>query len=193
MIMRGTKITRVARVQKLIGGLETYASSKVLLLNGVPVKGTVLMQQLQAKLDLMQAVEPAREAYQRAVAAAEPVGPSLDVTIAAVKAIVGAMFGVGSEAYVAMGFAAPTRRQPSLATKLHAAVTRAATRAARATMGPQQKAAIRALVPMQSLSIAPSTPPVISNAAASTSPAQANAPASNAPASTGTSNGTPTK
>jgi hypothetical protein len=188
--MRASKITLVARVQKLIGGLDTYASSRVLLLNGVPVKGTVLMQQLQAKVDLMQAVEPARETYQRAVAAAKPVEPSLAVTIAAVKAFIGATFGVGSEAYVAMGFKAPTRRAPSLATKLHAAVTRAATRSARATMGRQQKTAIRALVPMQSLSIAPSTPPVISTPAGSgsASPAPASTPASN-----GTGNGTPTK
>jgi hypothetical protein len=191
--MRGNKNTVVTRVQKLMGGLETYASSKILLLNGVPVKGTVLMQQLQAKLDLLQAVDPAREAYQRAVAAAKPVGPGLDVTIAQVKAIVGAMFGVGSAAYVAMGFSAPKRRAPTLATKLHAAVTRAATRAARVTMGRQQKAAIKALVPMQSLSIAPTTPPVISTSATTASASPAPASSTVSPPANGTSNGTPTR
>lgn len=191
--MRGSKTNVVATVQKLIGGLDTYASSKVLLLNGVPVKGTAVIQQLQAKVDLLQAVDTTREAYQRAVAAAKPVGPSVTATIAEVKAIVGAMFGIGSEAYVAMGFKAPTRRAPSLATKLHAAVTRAATRAARVTMGRQQKAAIKALVPMQSLSIAPTTPPVISTSATTASASPAPASSTVSPPANGTSNGTPTR
>jgi hypothetical protein len=186
--MRSTKTTVVTKVQKLIGGLETYADTKTLFINGALVKATAVIQQLQAKLDLLQAAEAAREAFQRAVAAAKPVTSEVDATIAEVRIAAIAMFGHGSEACMAMGFPPPRKRQPSVATKAQAVAQNAATRRARNTMGRKQKLAIRGVVPGAIAAQAP----VISAPAATPSPAPASSTVS--PSTTnGTSNGTPTR
>jgi hypothetical protein len=191
--MRSTKTTVVTKVQKLIGGLETYADTKTLFINGALVKATAVIQQLQAKLDLLQAAEAAREAFQRAVAAAKPVTSEVDATIAEVRIAAIAMFGHGSEACMAMGFPPPRKRQPSVATKAQAVAQNAATRRARNTMGRKQKLAIRAMVPVQAISLVPTTPPVISEPA-SPSPAatgSSSTPSSPSPSSPPSGNGTP--
>jgi hypothetical protein len=187
------KNTLVLRLQKLINGLETYCNNRTLVLNGVAVKCNVLVQQLQSLLDLLQQVETTREAWQRAVAAAKPVTTNADASIVQVKAYATATFGVGSEAYVALGFAPPRKRQATIASKVHGLVQRTATRAARNTMGRKQKLAIRAMVPVQAISLVPTTPPVISEPA-SPSPAatgSSSTPSSPSPSSPPSGNGTP--
>jgi hypothetical protein len=165
-IMRKSNATVVSRVQKLIGGLETYSGTKELVLNGEPVKCSVFVQQLQAKLDLLNAVVTAREAYRLAVAAAKPVTPSIDAAVVQVKAYAATTFGVGSEAYVAMGYTAPKRTPPTIETMAHAVVQSRATREARGTLGRKQKLAIQAIVPRVSL-----TPATTSTPSATASPA----------------------
>jgi hypothetical protein len=176
------KNDRLVRMQKFMGGLETYCKQKTLVINGAPVKCDALVQKIQGQYDQLRQVVTTREAYQLAVATAKQIASSFDATFSQVRAYAAAQFGVGSEAYLALGFAPPKPRQRSAQSIAQAVQQNLATRKARNTMGRKQRLAIRGVVP------AASSQPVASSqpATAPVTPANGTTSTSSSPNGTGT-------
>ena len=150
--MSGTKLKAkplvTALYQQAIHGLQTHLADKTLLVNGKPVTTADGINILQQQIAAMQASMDARTAWLQAVArerasAKAAVAPFL----AGLRHYVIAVFGLGSDAYLAFGFTPLKARIKSPAAKVVGAVKALATRKARNTMGSRQRLAVSGALP----------------------------------------------
>jgi hypothetical protein len=188
-----TRSDSASMIQLFINATQEYCNNRTLVLNGVPVKNTVLVQRLQGQLTAAQLVASTHAAWQRAVAAwRSQFAPDVKTLAAELRTYVTSAFGLGSEAYQAFGFKAPRKATKPVEVKAQAVQQMRATRAARHTMGSKQKLAIHGVVESApASSSATSTAPAASanGTAASTNGTAATGATAN-PSSPG-GNGTP--
>jgi hypothetical protein len=143
--------------------------------DGATKKAAELKAALQSTINAADATQVARSQWIDASAIEKSMRTSTLATLGALKAFVLLKFGSKDTATLAdFGFSAPKQTQVTVDTKAAAVTKRAATRAARHTMGPLQKAKVTGAT------------------AATASPVTATAPSAQAPAVTGPAAGVAT-
>jgi hypothetical protein len=141
-----TKTTRVAKDQKLIAGVQKRFAGASLILAGKTFTALEAAQFLQERIDVAGPVETARATWTSAVAAEKAKIADTKQYVLALEQLVRAMFGSNVEALAEFGLSPRTRATPTTeATALQIARAKA-TRAARGTVGPKQKAKIKGVV-----------------------------------------------
>jgi hypothetical protein len=136
---------QAAQVKQLILGTQKhYPTGSVIQFGGASYTVTALTQLMQDFVDNRAAVETAKAALKTKVEAERAQAPSQTAVISAFVRIVRGTFGTSADALADFGLALPKARAPiSAETKAVAAVKRAATRAARGTIGKNKKKAIK--------------------------------------------------
>lgn len=143
------KETQVSRVKQLIAGVNKHfpdASAK-LTVGGAPYTVTELTALLQSLVDLRSAADVAKAAAKAKLVAESAQSPSLRGVVSALVAYVKATFGNSPDVLADFGLSSPRARAPLTAERQTVAVAkRNATRAARHTMGSQQKKSVKGAV-----------------------------------------------
>jgi hypothetical protein len=133
----------VSRVAKLLEGLDQFAADPTPI---AALGKTYTRAQMRAKLqdiiDLRQRVADAKGALRQALAVEEAQMPDLLAHAGAFRAHVKTAYSTDPVALAAHGIVPKVREAPSAETTLAAVAKRAATRKARHTMGPRQKARV---------------------------------------------------
>jgi hypothetical protein len=143
------KNSLAAQVKQLIVGTQKHypTGSTVLQVGGGSFTVTALTQLMQDFVNGREAVETAKAAVQAKIEAERAQAPSQTAVISAFVRIVRGTFGTSADALADFGLALPKARAPMTAeTKAVAAVKRAATRAARGTIGKNKRKAIKGAV-----------------------------------------------
>ena len=164
------KNTDVALATQLVAGTKKHFSTVSSLAFG---NGSFTPAQVEASLqtliDLRTAVEEAQSVAKAKIVAEAAQAPSLRSQMAAFVAYVKATFGSSPDALADFGLKPKKTRTPLTIDQLAtAAAKRAATRAARHTMGPKQKKAVKGTIttivtPQPTPAAAPVAPsPVVS-------------------------------
>jgi hypothetical protein len=142
-----TKTTRVAKDRKRIAGVQKHLAGTSLILAGKTFTALEVVQFLQERIDVEGPVATALAAWKNAVAAEQAKITGTHPYVLALDQLLRAMFGTNVETLADFGLAPRKRATPTTeATALQIARAKA-TRAARGTMGPKQKAKIKGVVP----------------------------------------------
>jgi hypothetical protein len=147
---KGTnKLVRSTRDQSRIAGFQKhFSASTQVLIGNVQYTQAAVIQVYQSDLNADAAVATALAAYRKAVADAATVHQTTDSFDLSVKKFVTGSFGQPPGPAGDFGLAPPVTHVPDANTKAQAVVKRAATRAARHTMGPRQKASVTGTSPV---------------------------------------------
>jgi hypothetical protein len=130
------KANLLNHIRQAIAGVQKhYATTPTLSLDGASVPTPDVLATLQGAITAIDDAAAAETAFHQAVAAQHAAVAKAEATLSK------------GAARTDFGFAVPTRRTPDEATKARAVAKRAATRAARGTKGPRQKAGIKGQVP----------------------------------------------
>jgi hypothetical protein len=186
MSKRIGKSDQASRVKQLIAGTNKHYSnaSQPLAFGGATYTATALTALLQSFVDLRQAVDDAAAAHRTKVAAEAAQAPHLRGVISAFVAYVKATFGNSPDDLADFGILPRKATTPQTAGQKAAAVAkRAGTRAARHTMGANQKKTIKGgpvTVTITSTPVSDATHAVSSSSSAPIAPPAAPAPAGGA-------------
>jgi hypothetical protein len=152
-----SKDTLINRIRQAIAGVQKhYANTPTLSLDGTSVPTPDVIATFQAAVTSIDAATVAETAFHQAVAAQHAAVVKAEATLSGLQKLVDNQ--LGTKMRPDFGFAVPTRKTPDEATKAQAVAKRAATRAARGTKGPRQKAAIKGQVPATPPTATPAKP-----------------------------------
>jgi len=143
------KNDQAAEVQQLILGTKKHYpnANAQLQIGGVALTVTALTQVMQSFVDQRQAVEASKAATRTKVETERTQAPSQIAVVAAFKTVVRGTFGNSADVLADFGLAPPKARTPLTAEQAAVAVAkRVATRAARLTVGKNQKKGIKGAV-----------------------------------------------
>jgi hypothetical protein len=157
---RQAKQERLARDQALIPGINAHLANAPLIIQGKTMTGPALVTILLDRIGTGTKVVSTKAAW---VAAAQADDANELATDATVRGAIEAIYiAFGNAPDVLADFGLPVRKKGSMtpAERLAASVKAKATRAARHTMGPKQKAAITGVVPAPAAAMAPVAAPV---------------------------------
>jgi hypothetical protein len=133
--------------QAIAGVQKHFSSTPTLAIDGTSMAPNDVIATFQAAIDATDAATSAEKAFHDAVAAKKAALAKSNVHLRALKTLVQNQLGSSQEALGDFGFSSPSRQAPDEATKAAAVAKRAATRAARHTMGKRQKAPIKGVAP----------------------------------------------
>jgi hypothetical protein len=171
----------VVRAQALIAGTTKHlASTTQVTLVGETLTPAQVVAKLQALVDLRTAVDSAKATAKAKLVAEESNAPPLLTFLGAFAAYVKAAYLNSPDVLSDFGLNPKSRTAQTVETKAVAAAKRAATRAARHTLGSKQRAVIKGDVTGVTLTPVVATPPT---------PATPSSPS--APATGGTATATP--
>lgn len=146
--MRASKADRSNLNRQAIAGVQkVYATTPAIILDGVSFAPANVVKALQGPIDAADATNTAGAAFHKAVAVEKAAIVEADTVYAGLRTLVMSQFATSPETLAEFGFTPPTRRVPDAATVAGAVEKRAATRAARHTMGKRQKAGVKGTVP----------------------------------------------
>jgi hypothetical protein len=147
-----SKESIVGSIRAAIAGVQTsFNGTKTIVIDGTPTKPTAAVATLQGAIDAIDNATAAELAYHAAVAAQHAAVTSVIAFLEHLEIAVRGTLGSTPAILGGFGFTETVPRKPTEAVKALAVQKRAATRVARGTKGPRQKAAIKGTVP--------STPP----------------------------------
>ena len=179
------RTTQQDRDRKSIAAIQKYLMQLAsMLVAGVAYTPAQFIALLQKDIDLADAASNAREDLRVAAGAARQQRATMTPILVGFRAFLENMF-TDPSTIAEFGFSPRKRSKPTAETAADAVKKRAATRAARHTMGPKQKQDIKGTVPAAPATPAPVSPPITpaqpvpvaaSPAAAAPAPAQATAP-----------------
>jgi hypothetical protein len=153
--MKPNKAVTINTNRQAIAGVQKhFASTPTIVLDGTPATPTNVIATLQGANDAIDRAAAAEKAFHDAVSAKNAAVAKGSALVGALKNLVKSQIGSSHGVLGDFGFSTPTRQTPDEATKAAAVVKRAATRAARHTMGKRQKAPIKGVV-----QATPATPP----------------------------------
>jgi hypothetical protein len=170
-INRDTKVSH--DVQTIAGIKKDLQDVTSLPLGGSAYTMVALQQFIQSRIDAINKANAAHAAWADAVGAFKALDPEVTKVVRALRDYVINRFGEKSPVLADFGFTPTTRKALTSEEKVAKAKQAEATRKARGTIGPKQKAKIKGTV----ATTAPATPP----AASAPSPAVAPAPVAVAP------------
>jgi hypothetical protein len=161
MIHNTTKTTVVARLRQTIVGVNTHLGGvATLLLAGRQFTPASLVQQFQAFVDLVAAIDTAKTKLVEMHGKAKTDGKEVRLLLKALRTFLIAQYGNEATSLLNdFGFAPNKVPAPKPATKVVAAAKNRATRVARHTKGPVQKKAIKGVLTTPVV-VDPSTNPV---------------------------------
>jgi len=172
-VAKQSKVTRAARIAKVIAGLEKYfASLAVIALGGKSYKPAELTALLQTDIAADELTSSDRAKLTADAESARTTHGEIDPVLRLVRMFVVAQLGEDPNAadkLAEFGYSPRKRRAPKPATQVQAAAKAKATRVARHTMSAKQKAAIHGTVPAQP-GVAPAAEPVVAAPAAPAKP-----------------------
>jgi hypothetical protein len=146
-----SKISRAARITTVVAGIQKHFSGMAtLMLNNTSINTAAFVSQLQADIALSNKATATRAQLTTDVNAANQSHATVDPLLRFLRALVIGQFGdTDASASILADFAMAPRKTPSTstATKAQAAAQAKATRVARGTAGPKQKAKIKGVVP----------------------------------------------
>jgi hypothetical protein len=160
MSKRSSKQNVIGKMQKLSAGMRQYLSGQVLTLAGKPVKVADLLTEFDAYVAQLSSTDVAHGAWLAEVEATEAMENSaVDPHVLALEAYLRSFYGPTSQTLIAFGLTPRKVKERSSAEKAETAEKAAATRVARHTLGPKQKASIHGVVaPPASEPSTPSNP-----------------------------------
>jgi hypothetical protein len=166
-----TKNDRVIMLQTMGAAARQYLANKTLVLHGKAMKAGDVVELFQTQVTVLQQADALRLSWSKAVAANKATwATQIAPTIAALKTYVAAMFGPDSAEYAAFGFAVKQVKR-SIVNKVAAVAQSLATRAARHTLGKNQRQAIKGVVQTSATpAVAPASAPAATQSATATSP-----------------------
>ena len=183
MIITRNKVTLAKRALDLVAGTLKHTPNGSFTIGSESFTAANLVQLLQGLADAIAKVDATKAAWQDALSSMDEEHAKVDPVLRGYQTLLLATYGNAPATLADYGLAprkGPT--PPSADEKAAAVAKRAATRAARHTMGKKQKAEIKGAAPVTTGSAAPAT-------AAPASPPVAPSPVASAP-NTGTSAGT---
>jgi hypothetical protein len=145
---KGSKQQRIGEMQQLSAGIRQYLSGKILTLAGKTITADDLLKEIDgyvAQLNTTDAAHANWIAEVRATAALEAA--AIDPDLEAFESYLRGLYGASSQTLVSFGLAPRKPRTRTVAEKAETAAKSAATRVARHTLGPRQKAAIHGVAP----------------------------------------------
>jgi hypothetical protein len=125
-----------------------HCAKAVLHVHGRPLRAAELSKRLREHAQLIAQAAATHARWLREVAQERALAQELKAEIAVAAHYVTHTFGAASEAYIDFGLAEQRTNAPTVETKALAVEKRAATRAARHTMGPKQRLEIHGDVPV---------------------------------------------
>jgi hypothetical protein len=143
---RNKAVTINTNRQAIAGMQKHFANTPTMVLDGTPTTPTDAIATLQAANDAIDRTAAAEKAFHDAVAAKNAALAKGNVLVRALRTLVTSQIGSTQGVLGDFGFSNPTRQTPDEPTKAAAVVKRAATRAARHTLGKRQKASIKGVV-----------------------------------------------
>jgi hypothetical protein len=148
MSSTNSKVSKIQKYRAMIAGVQTNVGTKTTIpVDGVQTSKTAIVNALQAFIDAAANVANAQAAYEQAVVAQKAAAASANTTYLDVKTYAQSTYKNQASTLGTFGLAEPTRRKPDAATVAAAVQKREATRKARGTAGPRQKAKITGATP----------------------------------------------
>jgi hypothetical protein len=129
--------------QAIAGIRKHFASAPTIVLGGTPTTPNDVIATLQGSIDAIDAATATEQAFHGAVAAQHAAVAKGSGILTDLKTLVKSQLGSSEGVLGDFGFTSPSRQTPDEATKAAAVAKRAATRAARHTMGKRQKLAVK--------------------------------------------------
>jgi hypothetical protein len=145
----------LARIPVLVAAIKKYLAGKTLVLNGVTITAEELINSLLAYAAALTTSNEVHAQWGDTVAAARKLEPTANTQILGLENYVRMMYGNAKAVLGAFGMAPRKVAKRSAATQAEANERSLATRVARHTVGPKEKAKIHGEVPP-----APQTPEV---------------------------------
>ncbi len=136
------KSDRQSRDRKVLAAIGKYFAKRTVIVNGVTHTGKTLQAVFQRALDTVAALDAARASTHAALKEQRDAEAEATAFYEALKSIVAIAAGDESTEYGEFGFAPRRAAKKSAEAKAQAVQKRRATREARHTMGPEQKAHI---------------------------------------------------
>jgi hypothetical protein len=133
----------VKQIDGLLNGLGELPQNQVFTLAGKQLTVAAVSAELRAFLDLLGAVDKARALLGSCVAAARKGYPPLRQRVRDLRAYIQATYGASNPMLSRFGMRYRSRKKPRPNIAATAIEKRKATREARHTMGPKQKAKVR--------------------------------------------------
>src|ERR1700678_1538683 len=162
------QLDQTAADQKLIDGLTKHAATlPSIVIAGTSTTTANIVTKLQARIAAIKTVQTTRATWQAAVQATRTEQATTKAFVSAVKQALLVAFAGQVDALADFGLTARKARVLTPEEKVASAAKRAATRAARHTMGSKQKAAIKGTVAPTTSTTAtpPATTPIPTPAA----------------------------
>ena len=160
---KDSKVSRQVQLQKILTGIAKYLASVNPITLGKTAYAPVDLEKLiQAQLDLMSATAKAKSAYEAAVALERQGRTKLSPVLRLLKNFVLSLVGDSQDSSNELGdfgFTPRKRRVLTVAEKSAAEAKSKATREARGTKGPRQKAEVKGTVPETKPEPQGTTPP----------------------------------
>jgi len=147
--------------QKRVDNLPTVLPKAVFIVGGQSLTTDEIVADYKQHITHEAQLVALRDQLRSAVIAIRVERKAMAANDAAVKATAAGTVGDASTAYASLGFAPRAARKPSVATKAVAIAKGAATRVARHTLGPSEKAKIHGTIPEPAPAPAPVTPSVV--------------------------------
>ena len=158
--MSTSKVTLVQRVRDLIAGTMKHSPTGPLSLGGRAFTAQSLIQFLQDMENAISQVDTARASWKDALKSLADMKTTDGPILGAYRSWIVATYGNAPATLADFGLAPPTVRTPQTADQKAIAVAkRAATRTARHTAGPKQKAAIKGNVTVAVVTTPATAPP----------------------------------
>jgi hypothetical protein len=169
---KNTKSQVVVTAQQLIAGTSKHLSSTtpVALLGG-SFTADQITSKLQTLVSLRSDVDAAKATAKAKIANEAAQTPALLAFMSALESFVKAAFGSSPDVLADFGMTPKSRAQLTVEAKAAAVAKRAATRAARHTMGPKQKKGIKGDVSGILVTPVTATPPTVTVPTSPTAPA----------------------
>ena len=136
---RHAKSTKIARDSSMLAGFAKHATGWTSFQIGIDATPADVAARLQAHLDAMEEVRRLAIAWRSAVAREQELEDEIKELIDRVQLFLRGRYGAGSGILLEFGLKPRAKAKISAATKAVAVVKRRATRAARRTMGAQQR------------------------------------------------------
>jgi hypothetical protein len=152
-----SKTTRVAKDEKLIAGVQKRFAGVSIVLAGKTFTTTEVVTFLQERIDVAGPAQAAHAAWKNTVAAERAKIAETGKYVLALTQLVHAMFGTDAEALAEFGLLPRTRAKLDTAAETQRIARMHATRKARGTAGPKQKAKIKGVVPTPPAPIPPTS------------------------------------
>jgi hypothetical protein len=145
---KNNRIDQTSKDQHLIGGLnDLKAKLTSMLLVGAVVPTNDLVAALQSRIDARKTTESTRATWQTAVQAERDLEDKTKPLVSALKQSLLASFAGDIDTLAKFGLTPRRQHVPTPDEKVAAAAKGKATRAARHTLGPKQRASIKGTVP----------------------------------------------